>query len=168
MRSRTALVTVLAQLGIIAAGAVGPFGPLPLALHPSAFILTSMTGFGGLADGISKKGKNARAPAVIVGSSGVKHEFAFAITPESKKPKVVVDTELSVEDVDDTKVLKFYVKVFDVQPEKAILCVTPKLSERAAALAREYGIEVLEDEVPRRLVERAAEVINGAKGIGSD
>ncbi len=99
------------------------------------------------------------SPATLVGNSGIRHEFAFAVVPESGKPAVVIDTELSVGDVDDTKVLKFYVKVFDVRPEKAILCVSPKLSQRAAALSREYGIEVLEDEVPRNLVKLAGKAI---------
>ncbi len=118
-----------------------------------------MSGFDALAEEMNKKGTRALSPATLVGNSGIRHEFAFAVVPESGKPAVVIDTELSVGDVDDTKVLKFYVKVFDVRPEKAILCVSPKLSQRAAALSREYGIEVLEDEVPRNLVRLAGRAI---------
>jgi hypothetical protein len=133
---------------------------LSLSLMASVFILEAQRDFESVASQLAKKG--AQAPAFIMGKSGVKHEFAFAIIPPSKKPKVVVDTELSVKEVDEMKVLKFYVKVFDVSPEKAILCVSPKLGERARALAQEYGITVLEDEVPRKLIGMASEVVQKA------
>jgi hypothetical protein len=53
------------------------------------------------------------------------------------------------------KVLKFYDKVFDVSPEKAELCVSPRLNERSRSLAKEYQIMVAEDEVPRNLIAAA-------------
>ena len=139
-------------------------GTLPLlgsSLFSSAVVLESRTDFESMASGLSKKGVKAKAPAVIVGKSGVKHEFAFALVPDSDKPKVVVDTELSVKEVDEMKVLKFYVKVYDVSPEKAVLCVSPKLTVRAAALAHEYGIEVLENDTPKKLIPMAARVVDG-------
>jgi hypothetical protein len=135
-----------------------------LSLLASGLVLESFSGFEGIAEGLNRKGNKAHAPAAIVGSSGIRHEFAFAVIPDSGKPKVVVDTELAVQDVDDTKVLKFYVKVFDVRPERAILCVSPKLSSRAATLAKEYGIEVLEDEVPRKLLKLAEKAIDEKLG----
>ena len=103
-----------------------------------------------------------------MGKSGVKHEFAFALVPDSGKTKIVVDTELSVKEVDEMKVLKFYVKVFDVNPEKAVLCVSPKLGARAATLAKEYGITVLEDDVPKRLIPMAEKIVNEFVGSGSN
>ena len=133
---------------------------LGLSLLSSVFVLEAQRDFESFASQFSDKG--GQAPAFIVGKSGVKHEFAFAIVPPSKKAKVVVDTELSVKEVDEMKVLKFYVKVYDVSPEKAILCVSPKLGERARALAGEYGITVLENEVPRKLIGMASEAVEKA------
>jgi len=129
-----------------------------LPLFPAAFALQSTT-FENLAQSLGKKGVKAGAPASLMGKSGVKHEFAFALIPEGGKAKMVVDTELSVNEVDEMKVLKFYVKVFDVGPEKAILCVSPKLNGRAAVLAHEYGIEVFEDDVPKKLVGLAEKAV---------
>jgi hypothetical protein len=140
-----------------------PFLSVPLA--SSFLLLETRNDFESVASDLSKKGVKAMAPASIVGKSGVKHEFAFAVLPEDGKVKVVVDTELSVKDVDEMKVLKFYVKVFDVSPEKAVLCVSPKLGGRAATLAKEYGIVVLEDDVPKKLVPMAASLIE--ESIGS-
>ena len=125
------------------------------------------TNFETLADTLSKKGVKASAPASIMGKSGVKHEFAFAVLPEGGKAKVVVDTELSVNEVDEMKVLKFYVKVFDVGPDKAILCVSPKLNGRAAVLAHEYGILVFEDDVPKKLVGQAEKAVQEALATGT-
>ncbi len=133
---------------------------LPFALP--VMLLMAGSGFESMASELDKKGTRAFAPAAITGKSGVKHEFAFALVPGSGKPKVVIDTELSVKEVDEMKVLKFYVKVFDVSPEKAVLCVTPKLGERAATLAKEYGIVVIEDETPKQLVAKAESIVKEA------
>ena len=122
--------------------------------------------FESMAGALNRRGIRAQAPAAIVGKSGVKHEIAIALVPDSGKAKIVVDTELSVKDVDEMKVLKFYVKVFDVGPEKAVLCVSPRLGERAATLAKEYGITVLEDDVPRRLIPMAEKVVD--EYVGSE
>lgn len=111
--------------------------------------------FGSLARNLSTRGASAVAPAQIRGRSGVKHDFAFALMAGPGKAKVVLDAELSKRDVDEIGVLRFYVKVFDVGPEKAVLCVSPRLAERAAALAREYDIVVLEEESLSKLVSTA-------------
>jgi hypothetical protein len=115
--------------------------------------------FGSFAKTLSMKGASAVAPAQIKGRSGVRHEFALALLAEPGKAKVVLDAELSTAEVDEVKVLKFYVKVFDVAPEKAVLCVSPKLAQRAAALAKEYDIVVLEDESPLSLVSKAEKFV---------
>ncbi len=138
----------------------------PLSLISPAFVLGSVRDFESVAARLSRKGRTALAPATITGKSGVRHEFAFAVLDESKKPLVVVDTELSVKEVDEMKVLKFYVKVFDVGPAKAVLCVSPKLGERAGMLAKEYGITVLEDEVPRQLISKADQAVKGLLETG--
>jgi len=136
-----------------------PIATLPLVLETKGDFET-------IATELNKKGVKAHAPAAIIGKSGVKHEFAFALMPDTGKARIVVDTELSVKEVDEMKVLKFYVKVFDVSPEKAVLCVSPKLGARAATLAKEYGITVLEDDVPRRLIPMAEKVVNEFVGSG--
>lgn len=142
-------------------------GRLYLASSVSLFLLMeTRNDFQSVAKEFTSKGMKALAPAQIVGKSGVRHEFAFALLPDAGKARVVVDTELSVQEVDEMKVLKFYVKVFDVGPEKAILCVSPKLESRAATLAKEYGIVVLEDDVPKRLIPMTAEAIEKMVGAG--
>lgn len=153
----------LALMALMPHGTLSAFG---FSLFSSALVLESRTDFESMAGALTKKGMRAQAPAAIVGKSGVKHEFAFAVVPESGKPRIVVDTELSVRDVDEMKVLKFYVKVFDVSPDKAVLCVTPKLGERAATLAKEYGIVVLENDTPKKLIPMAAHVVDGVLGTG--
>jgi hypothetical protein len=160
MRVRPILFIVSIGLGFLALGIHAFHSTSTFSLASSVFLLESMSGFEAMAAGLSKRGTKACAPATIVGKSGVKHEFAFALMPDSGKARVVLDTELSVKDVDEMKVLKFYVKVFDVDTEKAILCVSPRLNERATALAKEYGIAVLEDEVPKKLLTMAEKAVN--------
>ena len=164
LRLKAMLIVVSFQVILLVLSAHGRLPLLGSSLFSSAIVLEWRTDFESIASDLSKRGVKAKAPAVIVGKSGVKHEFAFALVPDSDKPKVVVDTELSVKDVDEMKVLKFYVKVYDVGPEKAILCVSPKLTGRAAALAHEYGIEVLENDTPKKLIPMAAHVVDGVVG----
>jgi hypothetical protein len=161
------LFAVAVQTALLIVGGTVPslIFALPFA---SIALVVEKDDFESMASDLNRKGVKACAPAAIVGKSGVKHEFAFALMPDSGKAKIVVDTELSVKEVDEMKVLKFYVKVFDVSPEKAILCVSPKLGARAATLAREYGITVLESDVPRKLVPMAEKVVNESVGSGAD
>ena len=147
-------------LAVIALVALTFHSAMGFALAPAGIFLQSSGDFESMASNLSKRGLKAKAPASIIGKSGVKHEFAFALLPETGKAMIVLDTELSVKEVDEMKVLKFYVKVFDVGPEKSVLCVSPKLGARAATLAKEYGIVVIEDDVPRRLISTAEKLIN--------
>jgi len=133
--------------------------PLLLA---SPMLLSSERDFESMAKRLSENGVPTAAGATLVGKSGTKHDFALAVTQPTGKAKLVVDTALSVNGVDETKVLAFYVKVFDVGPERAILAVSPKLTDRARALAREYRIIVLENEAPRKLVPMVADTVDKA------
>lgn len=147
-------------MALLTLGRTFPLFPFALPAASLALVVETKGDFETIASGLARRGIRAQAPAAIVGKSGVKHEFAFALVPDAGKAKIVVDTELSVKDVDEMKVLKFYVKVFDVGPEKAVLCVSPRLGARAATLAREYGITVIEDDVPRKLIPMAEKVVD--------
>jgi len=114
-----------------------------------------------VAESYNKQGKTARAPAKIAGKSGIEHKFALAVL-EAGEPRVVADTALSVSDVDETRVLAFYVKVFDVGAANSILCVAPRLNPKAKLLANQYGIVVLESEEPRKLVPLLVNAANEA------
>jgi len=162
------LALVATQFALFVLRGLAPITLLALPLATIGLMVETKADFETIASELSRKGVKASAPAAIVGKSGVKHEFAFALVPDTGKTKIVVDTELSVKDVDEMKVLKFYVKVFDVGPEKAVLCVCPRLGERAATLAKEYGITVLEDDVPRKLIPMAEKVVNEFVGSGGN
>jgi len=148
-------------------GFAGPTSLLGLSLLSSMILLESERDFESMATEFSADGLKASAPSMIFGKSGVKHEFSFGVVNDSGAAKVVVDTELSVKEVEEMKVLKFYVKVFDVSPAKAILCVSPKLTDKARQLAKEYGITVIEDDVPRNLIPLARKQVKDELGKGA-
>ncbi len=160
MRLKPALLIISALVALVMIFGLSRTSAQSLALVPSILVLEATAGFESLVSGFSKKGMKATAPATIVGKSGVRHEFAFALDPGDGKAVVVVDTELSVKEVDEMKVLKFYVKVYDVGPKKAVLCVSPRLSDRASVLAKGYGINVLEDNTPAKLIPKAASALD--------
>jgi hypothetical protein len=86
---------------------------------------------------------NIETPAQIVGKSGVQHQFSFAST-EGKNPSFVGDVIIGPGEKDETKVLSLFIKVYDIGAKRAILCVTPKLTNEAAKLARLYNILTVE------------------------
>ena len=168
MRLWGILVALVPQAAFIILRGSLPALLFALPLASIALVADTKGDFESMASELNQKGVKASAPAAIMGKSGVKHEFAFALMPDSGKPRIVVDTELSVKEVDEMKVLKFYVKVFDVGPERAVLCVCPKLGARAATLAKEYGITVLENDVPKRLIPMAEKVVREFVGQGAN
>ena len=94
------------------------------------------------------------APASVVGRSGVRHDFSFAID-KKKELGIVGDVILGEDEKDETKVLSLFIKFYDVGARRAILCVTPRLTPEAARLARFYNILTIETAdaklVPRML-----------------
>jgi hypothetical protein len=151
---------MVAALSLISFLSLVGHSHLPQARLAIPLIGLAAADFGSLARTLSVGGTSAMAPARIKGKSGVKHEFTFALLAEPGKARVVLDTELSTKEVDEIKVLKFYVKVFDVGPEKGVLCVSPRLAERAAALAKEYDIVVFENESFNNLVSMAEKFVD--------
>jgi len=121
--------------------------------------MTAHEDFEALAKRLTGSGMKATAPAVLVGRSGARHEFALAVQSPGGGPKVVVDAALSLKAVDDIQVLSFYAKGFDLSPEHALLCVSPHLGASGKELAQEYKISVLENEVPKMLVPMAAKYL---------
>lgn len=121
--------------------------------------MTAHEDFEALAKRLTGSGTKATAPAVLMGKSGARHEFALAVQSQRGGPKVVVDTALSLKAVNDIQVLSFYAKVFDLSPEHALLCVSPHLGASGKELAQEYKISVLENEVPKMLVPMAAKYL---------
>ena len=156
-----ATVTVALQATLAVLTFRSPLLFFTLPLFSTVVMLSSERGFESMAKKLSGSGVQALSPAVLTGKSGIKHEFSLAVGGSPAKPKVVVDEALSVSEVNELKVLAFYVKVFDVGPEKAILCVSPRLDQRARNLAREYKITVLENEQPRKLIPMAGDAIRG-------
>ena len=77
---------------------------------------------------------------------------------------MVVDAALSMNEVEELRVLSFYAKVFDISPEYAVLCVSPRLGARGKQLANEYNITILENEVPKLLVPMVAKHIEELLG----
>jgi len=94
---------------------------------------------------LSKSGlvDNLTSPAALTGKSGVRHTFSFSLG-DRKKPDIVCDVIVGKVELDETRVLSLFIKVFDVGPNQAILCVSPGLTQAAARLAMMYNILTLE------------------------
>ncbi|MGP8126120.1 MAG: hypothetical protein ACLQEQ_09730 [Nitrososphaerales archaeon] len=131
----------------------------------SAIGLGTQVDFESLASRYIDAGHLASTSSSLVGASGVKHRFAFTVSREDGVVQAVADTALSVAEVDEVAVLKFFTKVYDVKPKAAVLCVSPRLNRGASELARQYGLYVLEHEKPRELIPMLARTIDKIVGM---
>jgi len=131
----------------------------------SAIGLGTQVDFEALANRYIAAGHLASTTSSLVGASGVKHRFDFEISREDGVVQVVADTVLSVAEVDEVAVLKFFTKVYDVKPRAAVLCVSPRLSRGAADLAREYKLFVIEQEKPNELIPTLAKTVDKIIGM---
>lgn len=98
------------------------------------------------------------APASVVGKSGVQHIFSFA-SGEKNDFGLVGDVILGASDIDETKVLSLFIKVYDIGAKRAILCVTPRLTPEAARLARLYNILTIESPDPKLLAKMLQDLL---------
>ncbi|MDA4118643.1 MAG: hypothetical protein OK455_09895 [Thaumarchaeota archaeon] len=111
--------------------------------------------------------ENLTFPAALTGKSGVKHTFSFSFG-EGEKPEIVCDVIVGTIEQDETRVLSLFIKVFDVGPKQAILCVSPGLTKEASRLAMLYNIVTLESADPKKLPQMIEGVLkrlgDGGKG----
>jgi hypothetical protein len=131
----------------------------------SAIVLGTQIDFESLAKRYTEAGYPASTSSSVPGASGVNHNFALIVSREDGAVQAVADAVLSVTEVDETKVLRFFAKVYDVKPKAAMLCVSPRLSPGAAELARQYGLSVLENEKPRELIPMLAKTMDKIVGM---
>jgi hypothetical protein len=78
------------------------------------------------------------SPPTLAGRSGAVHRFDF-VAMDGQYP-LAFDI---YERLDETDVIKTFIKKFDTGACAFILCITGKLSEGAGKLAAEYGLDVL-------------------------
>ena len=107
-------------------------------------------------------GYKASCDSKLVGDSGTVHGFSFSVCGKSGPPMVVADALFSPT---EAKVLGFYAKSFDVKTKSAVLCVSPRLRERPADLAKEYHLIVVESESPSDLPALLSKAIDKAVGL---
>jgi len=152
LAGRTLYVVALSVCVAIAAFSLD-LGPLAgTSFMVMAFAMVFDANLKSVAKRYVSRGFSAKAPWSLIGRSGVSHEFSFTVASSKLQGPVVADTELSVSDVDETRILAFYVKVYDIGTQNGILLVSPRLSPRAKGLAEEYHLMVVEKEEPSMLV----------------
>jgi len=84
-----------------------------------------------------------RQPASWTGKSGVPHSFAFSFD-RGAGPEIVGEIVTGHVAIDAAEVLSMFIKIFDVNPMRGILCVSPQLTPEAERLAMYYGVLVIE------------------------
>ncbi|MEM2910248.1 MAG: hypothetical protein QXO01_04195 [Nitrososphaerota archaeon] len=105
---------------------------------------------------VSALGWVAKKNYGIRGKSGIEHNFTLALWPYEyglkKTPDVVVDIHTGV--VEEIQVLGLYAKIIDTEIRNAMLTAVPMASEKAKALAKYYGIIIVEAEDTEALIEK--------------
>ena len=95
-----------------------------------------------LAEYLRAEGYQVEDLVALRGASGIEHSFDIVAT--KGKDSLAISIASSPSEVGDDEVVRFFAKVFDARPTRAILVAMPKLSEGALKLAKFYGIETVE------------------------
>ncbi|MCX8200530.1 MAG: hypothetical protein N3H84_00280 [Candidatus Caldarchaeum sp.] len=122
------------------------------ALRGAFFDLTPLTSY------IESMGYHVEAPAKIVGSSGVSHDFTLYInqTGQPTSSGLVADI---VNEVSEDKIYEFFTKTFDVKAGAFMLLVVGKASEKAKKLASTFNIPLMEFASAEELIEKSKELV---------
>ncbi|MCS7135888.1 MAG: hypothetical protein RMJ14_05230 [Nitrososphaerota archaeon] len=111
---------------------------------------------------VSALGWVAKKDYKIKGRSGIEHTFTLALWPYEhslrETPNIVVDIHMDI--TEEVHVLAFYAKIIDTGIRNAILAVVPRMNEKAKALAKYYGITVVEAEDVEILIDNLALTID--------
>lgn len=92
-------------------------------------------------------GYEAKSHGVLMGKSGVEHNFGVVATKiKSPAEKLVVDVAVDIGEVDECAVIALFAKSFDAKPNKVFLIAMPRLNLKGKELAEHYGIRVIEAE----------------------
>jgi hypothetical protein len=83
-----------------------------------------------------------RAPGELVGRTGTRHGFDLVFAQGKSKGVVRVFDKYAM--LDDRSLMEFFLAVFDVSPQAAILLAVPKASEIAKEVAGRHGVVIVE------------------------
>jgi len=114
---------------------------------------------------LREEGLAVEARAVVVGRSGVAHDFSFAVWGDARagsegakdRSPMVVGSVHTSERVTASDVLALYAKAFDVGVEAKLIATRGTVDEEARELAKIYGIEIVESRDPKELVGKVKE-----------
>jgi len=117
-------------------------------------------------DFLQKKGFKTESPGYLEGESGVVHEYDIvAHGSDIDNGGLVLDFEVSKEVVGEERAISMFAKVYDTTPLKAILVVSPSITERGRKLAAQYRIDLVEGGDINLLLKRLAKVVPSADRV---
>lgn len=98
------------------------------------------------------------SPLIVAGKSGTRHSFTLGM----KGPVSVLlacDVLIGLAPIDETKVLSLFIKVYDVNANRVILCAVPSLTLEAKRLAALYKMTVCEALEKEQAFARLSEIL---------
>jgi hypothetical protein len=117
-------------------------------------------------DLLHKKGFKTESPGYLKGESEVVHEYDVVAYRNSIDDGVLVlDFEASKDVVGEERVISMFAKVYDTMPLKAILVVSPSITEKGWKLAAQYKIDLLEGRDVNLILKKLAKVIPSADRV---
>lgn len=98
-----------------------------------------------LAEFLQGRGYETVSPGIILGESNIEHTFNILAFNEDRPDGVLaIDFAVSEGQVGEDQVISMFAKVYDANPQRSLLVVSPRLTGKARQLARQYELEVIE------------------------
>lgn len=98
------------------------------------------------------------SPLIVAGKSGTRHSFTLGMNgPVSVL--LACDVLVGLAPIDETKVLSLFIKVYDVNANRVILCAVPSLTPEAKRLAFLYKMTVCEAQGKEQVIAKLSEIL---------
>ncbi|MGD2142400.1 MAG: hypothetical protein PVH79_02840 [Candidatus Bathyarchaeota archaeon] len=111
-------------------------------------------------DFLRERGYATQSPSTIMGESHVEHTFDIvAFNEEERESILAIDFAISDKRLGEEKVISMFAKVYDTNPQRALLVAFPGLSVKARRLAKQYELEVMETQNLKSLWKELLKII---------
>lgn len=110
---------------------------------------------------LEELGYQAESPGVLMGKTGIKHQFDIVCHDENAT--TAIDVVYSDTIVNESHIMKQFAHVFDCNVNQSIFIAIPGVTEAALKLAAQYGISIIQGNDARQVIDELKYVLQSTK-----
>lgn len=111
-------------------------------------------------DRLLKSGFKVESPGKLMGESGVEHTFPMVIRLQGENPIYTVDITGFFEEIDDTYILKNYIKIIDTPEIKHVYIINTELTKSGLNIPIRGGITVVYATKVEEMIDKLIDILS--------